>query len=218
MYKITLYDFCCCPICDGTVSFFVDDLDDFEKNWKKCLNGDEEERVERFERSKNGEILTDYYSDDEELNIVQRDENAKIIEEAEFEKSNFKIELFNAYLGSSEYYIFNLKYKLRKIFFKGKYYIIAKYKIKGIAEKNRFAFDDENKKYEDVIFYGNPVCNVSHNVKKHSFSPTPDAYKDDEIDSFVWHEMLKRNDNLTLNEFNEEELQYLLRDIIGEAG
>ena len=96
--------------------------------------------------------------------------------------------------------------------------IIAKYKIKGIAEKYFFAFDDENKKYEDVIFHGNPVCNVTHGVKRHSFSPIPDAFKDDEIDSFVWHEVWKREDNLSLNELNEEELQYLLRDIIGEAG
>ena len=69
MYKITLYDYCCCPICDGTVSFFVDNLEDFEKNWKKCLGDRDKERVERFERSKNGEIVVDYYSDDEELNI-----------------------------------------------------------------------------------------------------------------------------------------------------
>ena len=218
MYKITLYDYCCCPICDGTVSFFVDDLEDFEKNWKKLLNGRDKERVERFERSKNGEIVTDYYSDDEELNIVQRDENAKIMEEAEFEKSNFRIELFNAYSWSSEYYIFRLKYKLRKIFFKGKYYIIAKYNIKGIAEKYLFAFGDENKKYEDVSFYGNPVCNVTYSEKSQDYSSSPDVYQDDEIDSFVWHEIWKRDDDLTLDELNEEELQYLLRDIIGEGG
>lgn len=218
MYKITLYDYCCCPICDGTESFFVDDIEDFEKNWKKCLNGNDKERVERFERSKNGEIVTDYYNDDEELNIVQRDEDAKIIEETEFEKCNFEIELYNAYMWSSKYYIFNLKYKLRKILFKGKYYIIAKYKISGIAEHYFFALGDENKKYEDVIFYGNPVCNVTRGRRRHDYSSTPDAFKDDKIDSFVWHIVYNRRDSLTMEELNEEELSYLLRDIIGEAG
>ena len=218
MYKITLYDFCCCPICDGTVSYFVDDLDDFEKNWKEQLKGDEKERVKRFERSKNGEIVTDYYSDSEELNIVQRDENSKIIEETEYEKNDFDIELFNAYNWSGEYYIFNLKYKLRKILFKGKYYIIAKYKITGISEYRWLLPKDDDDKFEDVSFYGNPVCKVIYNYGEILHSPTPEPYRNDIIDSFVWHIVWNRNDNPTLDELNEEELQYLLRDIIGEAG
>ena len=93
MYKITLYDYCCNPICDGTESYFVDNLDDFENNWKPLVRS--EDRIERYEKSKNGEIVTDYYSDDEELNIVQKDNNSKVIEEKEFEKSNFDIELYN---------------------------------------------------------------------------------------------------------------------------
>ena len=32
MYKIELYDECCSPIADGTESYFVDDIDEFEKN------------------------------------------------------------------------------------------------------------------------------------------------------------------------------------------
>ena len=81
-----------------------------------------------------GEVITDYYSDDENLNIVQMDSNSKVIDEVEYEKTNFDIDLYNAYNCSSKYYIFSLKYKLRKIAFKGDYYIIAKYKITGIAE------------------------------------------------------------------------------------
>ena len=48
MYKITLYDYCCNPICDGTISYFVDDLDDFEKNWKEKLDGRDQGRVDRL--------------------------------------------------------------------------------------------------------------------------------------------------------------------------
>lgn len=218
MYKITLYDYCCNPICDGTVSYFVDDLDDFEKNWREKLGGRDQERVERFERSKNGEIITDYYSDDEELNIVQRDEKSEIIEETEYEKNDFDIDLFNAYNCSEKYFIFNLKYKLRKILFKGKYYIIAKYKITGISQYGWIISGNKDKKYEDASFYGNPVCSVEFNCGDIFHSWTPEPYKNDIMDSFVWHIVWNRDDNPTLDELNEEEIEYLLRDIIGEAG
>ena len=216
MYKITLYDYCCNPICDGTESYFVDNLDDFEKNWKPLVNS--ESRIERYEKSKNGEIVTDYHSDDEELNIVQSDINSKVIEEKEFEKSNFDIELHNAYGCSSKFYIFNLKYKLRKILFKEKYYIVAKYKIEGIAEYNNFTRGDENKKFEDACFCGNPICNISRGDYEVFYCPTADLYKDDIMDSFVWHIVWSREESLSLDELNEKELRFLLRDIIGEAG
>ncbi|MBR1453109.1 MAG: hypothetical protein IJ593_00460 [Lachnospiraceae bacterium] len=216
MHKITLYDYCCNPISDWTNSYFVDDLDDFEKNWKPIVQS--EARIERYERSKNGEIVTDYHSDDEELNIVQEDNNSKVIEEKEFEKNNFDIELYNIYRCSSKFYIFNLKYKLRKIIFKEKYYIIAKYKISGIAEYNDFTRGDANKKFEDACFYGNPICNISRGDYEDFYSPTADLYKNDIIESFVWHIVWNREENMTLDELNEKELQCLLRDIVGEAG
>lgn len=216
MYKITLYDYCCSPICDGTVSYFVDSLDDFEKNWKPLVRS--EDRIERYEKSKNGEIVTDYYSDDEELNIVQKDSDSKVLEEKEFEKNNFDIRLYNAYDCSADYYIFNLKYKLRKIVFKGKYYIIAKYKISGIAEYNIFTRGDVNKKFEDACFYGNPICNIIRGDYEDFYSPTADLYKNDIMDSFAWHIVWSREENMSLDELNEKELQHLLRDIVGEAG
>ena len=114
MYKITLYDYCCNPICDGMVSYFVDNLEDFEKNWKALVK--DQEHIKRYEKSKKGEIVTDYYSDDEELNKVQADNDSKVIEEEEYEKSNFEIDLYIAYDCSSKYYIFNLQYKLRKYY------------------------------------------------------------------------------------------------------
>ena len=215
MYKITLYDYCCNPICDGTESFFVDNLEDFEKNWKPLVK--DEERIKRYEKSKNGEVITDYYSDDENLNIVQMDSNSKVIDEVEYEKTNFDIDLYNAYNCSSKYYIFSLKYKLRKIAFKGDYYIIAKYKITGIAEYTWLS-RNESDKYENASFYGNPVCSVKYSDESFEYYPTTEPFKEDTIDSFVWHIVWNRKDNVVLDELNEEELQYLLRDIIGEAG
>ena len=74
MYKITLYDYNCNPICDGTIYFFTEDIENFQKRWFRLLGDHDEERKERFLRSKAGEIVTDYYSDSPELNIVQQDD------------------------------------------------------------------------------------------------------------------------------------------------
>ena len=34
MYQITLYDDCSNPIADGTVSYYVDSLEEFEEKWE----------------------------------------------------------------------------------------------------------------------------------------------------------------------------------------
>lgn len=82
MFKITLYDFNCNPICDGVVSFFTERLEDFEEGW---MNSEEveEDRKERYLRSKAGENVTDYYSDSPEFNIVQEDTEVQVLWEKE---------------------------------------------------------------------------------------------------------------------------------------
>ena len=75
-----------------------------------------------------------------------------------------------------------------------------------------------NKKFEDACFYGNPICNISRGDYEDFYSPTADLYKNDIIESFVWHIVWSREENMTLDELNEKELQHLLRDIVGEAG
>ena len=97
-------------------------------------------------------------------------------------------------------------------------YAKKKYKITGISQYGQFISGDENKKFEDASFYGNPVCKVIYNYGEILYSPTPEPYKNDIMDSFVWHIVWNRDNNPTLDELNEEEIEYLLRDIIGEAG
>lgn len=76
MYKITHYDYNCSPICDGTVSFFTEDIEAFQKKWF-AMDRLEESLKEKFLRSKGGELVTDWYSsDDPELNIVQQGQSA----------------------------------------------------------------------------------------------------------------------------------------------
>ena len=78
MYQITLYDDCSNPIADGTVSYYVDSLEEFEEKWVPYAEKNMKERLKRYYRSKAGEIVTDYYSDSEKLNIVQQDEHAAV--------------------------------------------------------------------------------------------------------------------------------------------
>ena len=65
MYQITLYDDCSNPIADGTVSYYVDSLEEFEEKWVPYAEKNMKDRLKRYYRSKAGEIVTDYYSDSE---------------------------------------------------------------------------------------------------------------------------------------------------------
>ena len=69
MYKVTLFDGNTAPYISNTFSVYCDDIDEFEKNWSGMET--DEMRKQRFRRSKQGEMVTDYYSDAPELNIVQ---------------------------------------------------------------------------------------------------------------------------------------------------
>ena len=100
MYQITLYDDCSNPIADGTVSYYVDSLEEFEEKWVPYAEKNMKERLKRYYRSKAGEIVTDYYSDSEKLNIVQQDEHAEILEEKSFEEKELDKLLASARLNS----------------------------------------------------------------------------------------------------------------------
>ena len=76
MYKITLFDYNCPSCTSGVYEIYCDDIEEFEKEWTKLET--DEFRIERFRKSKAGEMVTDYYSDALELNIVQKDETAEL--------------------------------------------------------------------------------------------------------------------------------------------
>ena len=93
MYKITLYD-CNCPSCtSGVAEFYADNIIKFQKEWFKLE--DDKDRKERFLKSLNGDIITDYYSDSPELNIVQEDNDAKILRTQSLHFSNHRFALYN---------------------------------------------------------------------------------------------------------------------------
>ena len=96
MFKITLNDMNCNPICDGTVFWFVENLEDFERKWLPLMAKEDIGVINRYYRSKFGEIFTDYYSDDPDLNIVQQAESETLCEK-DYAYEGIRVQLINAY-------------------------------------------------------------------------------------------------------------------------
>ena len=230
MYKIELYDECCSPIADGTESYFVDDIDDFERNWIPLVQENDPEKVERYFRSKGGEIVTDYCCTYEEINIFQEDKEAKIIDEQCFEETDFDIELTNAYYWPTDYHIQNLSYSIRKIVFKNRYYLVAKYHIRGI-----YRYDSYLDQWSDTIYHlaqvyycGNPICKLDmaklygldekRPEEEMMVSNKPDNFLNDSIECFVWLPIAPCNEETQIHKLSKDELAIMLRDIPGEAG
>ena len=88
IYKLTFFDKVSIPFCSSTVSFFTDSPESFEQCYfyrsttaqddKQVRTLDNEDQYKRYQRSKNGEMVTDYYCNLPELNIFQYDETSKI--------------------------------------------------------------------------------------------------------------------------------------------
>lgn len=70
LYLIQLFDYNCPSCTSGVTKVFAEDIEEFSKIYQSIEK--DNARVERFLRSKSGEVVTDYYSDDSELNIVQK--------------------------------------------------------------------------------------------------------------------------------------------------
>lgn len=154
LYKVTLYDLTCHPICDGVALFFTKDIEDFQKRWIKCGAG--EGRIERFLRSKTGELVTDYHEtfNDEELNIVQHD-SCSIYDEKDFMLGNIYFKIRNAIGYPSWLHADRIELKFKWIRFKEIFYRVAKAKAEGLTEY----YLRKNGKYDFQIAecVGNPV-------------------------------------------------------------
>lgn len=218
MYRITLYDECCFPICDGTASFFVESLELFEEHRLARMQERHPEQAERYLRSKAGEIVTDYYSDDPELNIVQRDDRAEILEEQTFEEKALDITLYNIYDWGSRYYFDRLSYTLRRIRFKGKDYTVASYEIEGGCTEVTFL----GKGWDKLRLYGNKIADMIYDPDrrertwdKNEKPFEREEFSRDRLTCFMWVMM---PDMAALRRLDEEELGLMLRDIPGEGG
>lgn len=231
MFKITLYDNNCCPISDVTFSFFVDDLENFEKHWLPLQARHDVETIDRYYRSKHGEVIADYCTEDPTYNIVQEDKNAEICEERSFTYEDYAVKLYNTYRCSTDVEFDNLTIALRKIRYEGKYILVGGYVGKGGKRlENRYIkASGETIKYSQMEYYGNNIAIYFKrkpdwnkmflaDAYRDFYTNDKDFYKDEVIETFVWLPIKDVTKNYKIKELTEVEISTLLRDIVGEAG
>ncbi len=148
LYKIELFDAAHWhpAFVSGTINIFCEDIEDFQTRWFKMEN--DEEAKARFQRSRDGESVTDYYTNNPEHNIVQHDlatvyaERKIILHSVSFLEPPF-----------SMFYVRRLEVWFRWIAFKGKYWRIASFTADGPCVKSVYLRDGYEEMYCDD---GNP--------------------------------------------------------------
>lgn len=151
-YMVTLYDLTCHPTADWTISFFTEDIEDFQNRWFK-LEADEDMK-ERFLRSKSGTFETDYYGVKEaELDIVQRD-RVTIYDEKEFTLSNIYFWIENAVGFKSHLHADEIELRFKWIRFKNKFVRVAEVRGSGLTDH---LYIDGKDKFSAAKCWGNSV-------------------------------------------------------------
>lgn len=230
MYKITLYDQCCSPICDGTTFWFVEDLEEFEKHWVPLAVKMNTSQVDRYYRSKFGEIIADYYSNDESLNIVQK-VDSEVLEEKVFEYLDREVELINTYDCTSKILFNKLKIILRVLRCNEEIYLVGQYEGYGCCrvEPNYNRWYDKEVNYSQMHFFGNPIAKYKardinwddwgkDDAYKDFYTNDKDFYKNEQVKTFVWIPIKEVDLFYRIKELSDDETALLLRDIVGEAG
>ena len=218
MYKVTLYDKNIGSCCSGTFSVFCEDIDKFEKEW--IMLNPNKNQIKRFRRSKAGEIVTDYYSDNPELNIVQQDKDDKVLFEKKLKRKGRKAVVHNGYNWPMDVYFDHAIFDIKYIYFQGTYMRLVRYKLCGVYIGNSLF---ENR-FDTVPCWGNEILKSSIHTED---GMNPNAYANDTVESIAYYPMgtaeseeeLKRLFDEDDRKFpNKRQLDRLLRDIPGEAG
>lgn len=218
MYKITLMDENTPSFVSWIALFFTEDINQFYDEWEKLETS--EERKERFLESLSGKIVTDCYSDDEEFNIIQKDDVTEIIEDRKYFYTGEKRELVNGWDWKAEVYINKLVVNVKWICFKNEYYKIAKFKMEGVAED---CCINGKKLYRNVKCYGNPILKTNYGDVR-EFKEEKQFFSNDTIESICYIHLKTFNSLSEVKkeikdyEFNDEDFKIMTADILGEAG
>ncbi len=215
MYKVTLFDNTTPGFCSRVVSYYVDDIEEFQRRW--FLLEKSVDKKERFLRSLQGEMVSDFYTNEPELNIVQKDANSKVYEEQVIDKEDCYVIAVNSYGCKTKFYVEDMKINIRWIQFQDKYLKVAILSTKGMTS---FRFKNE---YYQVSCYGNRVLEKNF-VSTVYCSNIPKVFAEDTITSIAYavinvfkteEELLK---DLACVAITDKEMECLLKDIVGEAG
>lgn len=218
MYKITLYDSNIPSGASGTISYYCENIDIFAEKWMQLETA--EDRKERFLRSKNGEMVTDYYSDSPNLNIVQEDKDAVIYFDKDVIFRDKWLTLHNGFGWAAEFHFDELCVGLKYVQFRGSLLRLATYKARGVCCSN---FPSLDKKYCDVSCYGNPVLIESENQEPF-YSDNTENFKEKTIECIAclplgsFKDMDSMENDFNDTDLSDEVLDKLLCDILGDAG
>ncbi len=227
IYKITLFDANCPSCTSGTASFFTEDIDEFERNYFSDENvewGKLEAQKERYFRSKAGENVTDYYSDDPELNIFQYAKYGTIEKRKTFHYKDKIFELHNGFLIPSPIYAAEATVELAQIDFKkrpdeeGEKYLVARYSLSGVCSESSYS-----DKFSDCTPYGNAIIKTCY-PEDLPYKGEKEDYADCKLSTFAWVELYQncfKGDHVNgyeIEEPTEEQLAWIMRDIPGDAG
>ena len=224
MYKITLFDHNRPTCTSGVVKYYTQDIEDFTEKWLKLVRNDYSK--DRFLRSKNGEIVTDYYSNDPELNIVQKDDSCVIYHDKSIEINDRWITLYNGYNWPSNHHFAELKINIQYIKYDENFLKIATYTAEGVCTEDHIGvevakFGVDVAKYYNTQCYGNPVL-INDESGFHRSSNTNEFSNTIEFIAYLcinkFNNLDELNNDYKNKGISEEELQILLSDIVGEAG
>ena len=230
MYQIILGDINCPACTSGVVRYFTDDINEFKEEWMKIEN--DTATKERFLRSLNGEIVTDYYSDDPELNIVQK-KQVEILGEKTFFTAVDRVSIYNSYGYDSQFRIRRLIVKRKYINCDGEYLRIERYVLDGIAKYLENKYDHDKSEgcehnhgkniYESPSFYGNPIIKHTNKPENWMHSTNFDLFEDKMRSiCYLVTECFDNEDelleDLKKDRLTDKDLEILLIDLVGEAG
>lgn len=205
LYLIQLFDYNCSSCTSGVTKVFVEDIEEFAKRYQSLEK--DVSRVERFLKSKAGEIVTDYYSDDPSLNIVQK-VRVDDLGHTQSWKRDTEISVENGYGWLSEYIFGFLTLEICWIRLQGKYYKLVK--PYGRDCYNKSDYDYQNRK-RGIQVYGNPFW-ITDGTS---------------LESYVWQVADIFDSEEAMNEdkshspeqvLSEEQINRVFADLPGEAG
>ena len=205
LYLIQLFDYNCPTCTSGVTKVFVEDIEAFAKTYQNIEK--DTDRIERFLKSKAGEIITDYYSDDPSLNIVQRF-NVDDLGHTQSWKRDAEISIENGYGWPSEYTFGMLALEIRWIKLQDRYYKLVKPYGRDCYEKADYEVLNQKR---DIHVYGNPFW-ITDGTRLESYVwQVADIFDSEEA-------MNEDRKQLAERSLSEEQINRVFADIPGDAG
>lgn len=218
IYLIQLFDYNCPSGVSGVTKVFVDDIKEFSEQYLQIEK--DKNRKERFLRSKAGEIVTDYYSDDPQLNIVKKIS----IEEFGWDckwKFDQMIEVLNGYMWPSYYCFELLFFDIRWVRVEDKLLKLVKPKCENCCQKSPWGGD---KPFTKIGIYGNPFWFYREEPNTPFSGKDTTVFRGTEIESYVWHvvDSFETQEDLAKDKKRtwllKRQIQRAFSDLPGDAG